>query len=125
MPSWRIEDTIKLAEILSTRGVDFLDVSAGGNHPKHWYPRSPAYQVEHAAAVKAKLGDSLLVGAVGAIHDSKLAESVLQNGSADVILVGRLFQKRPGLVWDWAEELGVRIKVANQIEWAFSERRRQ
>ena len=31
--SWRTEDTIKLAEILATRGVDVLDVSTAGNHP--------------------------------------------------------------------------------------------
>ena len=36
------------------------------------------------------------------------------------MLVGRQFQRRPGLVRDWADELGVEVKVANQIEWALS-----
>ncbi len=34
MDSWKLEDTVKLAEILATKGVDLLDVSSGGNHPK-------------------------------------------------------------------------------------------
>jgi hypothetical protein len=38
---------------------------------------------------------------------------------ADVTLVGRQFQRRPGLVWDWADELGVKIKIADQIKWGF------
>ena len=36
----------------------------------------------------------------------------------DVIFVGRQFQKNPGQVWAMAEELGVEIYVAHQIEWA-------
>jgi hypothetical protein len=34
-----------------------------------------------------------------------------------LIVVGRAFQKNPGLVWAWAEELGVDIQLANQIGW--------
>ena len=43
----------------------------------------------------------------------------VDEGKADVIFVGRAFQKNPGMVWQFAEDLGVQIKVANQIEWAF------
>ena len=32
--SWKIDDTVRLAEILADKGVDLLDVSSGGNHPK-------------------------------------------------------------------------------------------
>lgn len=31
---WTSEDTVRLAEILADKGVDLLDVSTGGNHPK-------------------------------------------------------------------------------------------
>jgi 2,4-dienoyl-CoA reductase-like NADH-dependent reductase (Old Yellow Enzyme family) len=121
-PSWRSEDTVKLAEILATRGVDFIDVSTGGNHPKQKIKGGAAYQAPFAADVKKKLGDEILVGSVGAINDGKVAEGLLQDGSADAVLVARQFQRRPGLVWDWADELGVKIKVANQIEWGFAGR---
>ena len=47
MESWRVEDTVKLAEILAERGVDLLDVSSGGLHPKQKIESGPlgsAYQ---------------------------------------------------------------------------------
>lgn len=113
---------MKLAEILATRGVDFLDVSSGGNHAKEKIRVGPAYQAPFSEAVKKKLGDRLLVGCVGLITEGKQAESLLQDGKADVVFSGRQFQRRPGLVWDWADDLGVKIKVAHQIEWGFAGR---
>ncbi len=44
MESWKVEDTVKLAEILTTKGVDLLDVSSGGNHPKQKIETGPGYQ---------------------------------------------------------------------------------
>lgn len=38
--SWRIEDTLKLAPILSAHSVELLDVSSGGNHPKQHISKS-------------------------------------------------------------------------------------
>ena len=43
-------------------------------------------------------------------------------GQADVIFVGRYFQKNPGLVWTFAEDLGVAVALAHQIEWGFKGR---
>ena len=34
MESWKSEDTVRLAGLLAERGVDLLDVSTGGTHPK-------------------------------------------------------------------------------------------
>ena len=39
-----------------------------------------------------------------------------------MIFAGRWFQKNPALVWTFAEELGVTITVAHQIEWGFAGR---
>ena len=41
MESWKVEDTVKLAEILADMGVDLLDVSSGGNHPKQKVKTGP------------------------------------------------------------------------------------
>ena len=43
-------------------------------------------------------------------------------GQADVVFVGRQFQKNPGTVWAFADELGVTLTVAHQIEWGFKGR---
>lgn len=45
--SWRTEDTVRLADILADKGLDLLDVSSGGIHPKQKIdsgPRGSAYQ---------------------------------------------------------------------------------
>lgn len=44
MESWKIEDTVKLAQILAEQGIDLLDVSSGGNHPKQRIKVGPGYQ---------------------------------------------------------------------------------
>ncbi|KAH9887890.1 FMN-linked oxidoreductase [Cubamyces lactineus] len=118
-PSWRSEDTVRLAGVLAEHGVDLLDVSSSGNHPAQKIKTGPAYQAHFAEAVKRAHGDKILVSAVGAINDGQLAQSVLDKGQADAIFVGRMFQKNPGLVWKFADDLGVQIHVAGQIGWGF------
>ncbi len=78
-------------------------------------------QAPFAKRIKEKLGDKLLVGTVGSITSGKQANQLLEEG-LDVVLVGRMFQKNPGLVWSFAEELGTQIQVANQIRWGFGGR---
>ncbi|KIJ61509.1 hypothetical protein HYDPIDRAFT_96213 [Hydnomerulius pinastri MD-312] len=121
-PSWRIEDTVKLAGILAEHGVDFLDVSSGGNHPKAVVKAGVAYQAPFAYAVKQAVGDKLVVGSVGTIANGNVAQGILDKGQADVVLVGRHFQKNPAAVWAFAQDLGVAIKIAHQIEWGFGGR---
>ena len=121
MESWKVEDTVKLAEVIAGMGVDFLDVSSGGIHPDQKVKTGPGYQAPFAKAVKEKLGDKMAVGTVGSITSGKQAQELLEEG-LDLAIVGRMFQKNPGLVWTWAEELGVQINVANQIRWGFGGR---
>jgi 2,4-dienoyl-CoA reductase-like NADH-dependent reductase (Old Yellow Enzyme family) len=99
-------------------GVDLLDVSSGGAHPDQKISGGPGYQTPFAVAVKKEVGDSLLVGTVGSITTGTLAQELLEQGP-DVAFVGRYFQKNPGLVWTFAEELGVEITAAHQISWGF------
>ncbi|KAL3491946.1 hypothetical protein BJX62DRAFT_116421 [Aspergillus germanicus] len=122
-PSWRLEDTVKLAQILAESGtVDLLDVSTGGTHSAQKIHAKPAFQAPFATAVKKAVGDKLLVGTVGMIENAKLANSLLESEGLDIVLIGRGFQKNPGLVWAWADDLGVEISMANQIRWGFSHR---
>ncbi|KAL8799603.1 MAG: hypothetical protein Q9182_005779 [Xanthomendoza sp. 2 TL-2023] len=118
MESWKVEDTVRLAEILATKGVDLLDVSSGGNHPKQQVKTGPGYQAPFAQKIKEKVGNKMLIGTVGSITNGKQANELLENG-LDLAIVGRMFQKNPGLVWTFAEDLGVEINVANQIRWGF------
>lgn len=119
--SWKVEDTVRLAKILAERGVDVLDVSSSGNHPEQHIHVKPGYQAPFALAVKKELGDKLIVGTVGAIDNATLAEDLLGQG-LDMIIVGRAFQKNPGLIFAWADELGVTVQMPNQICWGFAGR---
>lgn len=82
----------------------------------------PGYQVPLAEKVKKAVGDKCLVSAVGNINSGKLANSILEEGKADWVMVGRGFQKHPGLVWQFAEDLNQEIVVAHQIGWGFGGR---
>jgi 2,4-dienoyl-CoA reductase-like NADH-dependent reductase (Old Yellow Enzyme family) len=120
--SWTVMDSVKFAQILAEKGVDLLDVSSGGNHPAQRIKMGPCYQAPFAKEIKKAVGDKLAVGSVGTITTGKEANQLLEEG-LDLAIAGRMFQKNPGLVWAWAEELGVEINVANQIRWGFGGRR--
>jgi 2,4-dienoyl-CoA reductase-like NADH-dependent reductase (Old Yellow Enzyme family) len=119
--SWTSEDTVRLSEILAEKGVDLLDVSSGGNHEKQHIHAGPGYQAPFAKAVKERVGDKMAVGVVGAITSGKQANQLLEEG-LDLAIVGRYFQKNPGMVWAFADDLDVEVNWANQIRWGFGGR---
>ena len=117
--SWTVDDTVKLAGILADKGVDVLDVSSGGNHPLQHPHAGPAYQAPFAIKVKKAVGDKLAVSVVGMIENAHLANDLLEKDGLDIITVGRGFQKNPGLVFAWADELGQHVQMPNQVSKLF------
>lgn len=120
--SWTPDDTVKLAPLLAERGVDLLDVSSGGQHPKQHPHVKPAYQAPFAIQVKKAVGSKMAVGSVGSIDNGTLANELLEKEGLDLVIVGRGFQKNPGLVVAWAEELNQPVQMASQIRWGFGGR---
>ncbi len=126
--SWTGDDSVKLALLLAQRGVDVLDVSSGGNHSAQKVQGGPGYQAPFAKKIKKAVGDKMLVSAVGSIKTGELAQELIVGGKSeddvplDLIASARMFQKNPGLVWAWADELGVSIQLAHQIGWGFGGR---
>ena len=121
--SWTVEQSVQLAPLLADHGVDLVDVSSGGVHAKSAIAikPGPAYQVHLAQEIKRAVGDQLLVTAVGGIKTGALAEEVVQSG-IDAVQAGRWFQQNPGLVRAFANELGVHVRMATQIDWSFEGR---
>lgn len=120
LPQWHVEDAAKLAKILASKGVDFLDVTGGGLDARQQIPAGPGYQVPLADAVKkAVVGTDARVGAVGNITTGTQAQGYLTEGTVDAVLVGREFLRNPNLVWHWADELGIDVHVASQYGWGF------
>ncbi len=87
---WTLDDTVALAREFGRRGVDVLDCSSGGLHKRTTtaiMPRIPGYQVPYAERVRRDTG--MLTMAVGLIRDARHAESIVAEGSADFVAIGR------------------------------------
>jgi len=106
---WNIDDTVKLATILKAAGVDLIDCSSGGNVADAKVTFSPGYQVSFSEAVR-KTG--ILTGAVGLITTPQQAESILSEGKADMILLGRELLRNPYFALQAAKALG------DEIQWS-------
>lgn len=89
---WTIDETVKLAEILSEKGVDVMDCSSGGNIATAKIPLEPLYQVPFAEAVR-KTG--MKTASVGLITTPQQVNSILEKGQADIVLLGRELLRNP------------------------------
>lgn len=93
---WTVDDSVRLAVQLQEGGqVDLIDCSSGGGDPRQQIPINPGYQAPLSRAVRQ--GASIPTGAVGLIQSPDLAESLVANGDADLVLLGRALLADP--VW--------------------------
>jgi 2,4-dienoyl-CoA reductase-like NADH-dependent reductase (Old Yellow Enzyme family) len=110
--SWTLEQTIALARLVQARGCDWIDVSSGGLSPRQKVVLAPGYQVPFAQAVKR--ATTIPVMAVGLITEPKQAEAIIDEGSADLVALGRAFLFDPRWPWRAAMELGGTVEVPPQ-----------
>lgn len=106
--AWALDDTVVLARELKVRGVDVISCSSGGiNGPLNMaiVPRTPGYQVPYAERVRRDAG--IMTCAVGLITEAEHAESILQQGQADLIAMAREFLYNPNWPVHAAKQLGV------------------
>ncbi|MEA5427342.1 NADPH dehydrogenase NamA [Arcicella lustrica] len=101
---WNEADSIKLAHILKSIGVDLIDSSTGGNIHTAKIPIAPSYQVSFAQNIKKETG--ILTGAVGLLTSSAQIESILVTGQADLIFLARELLRDPYFPLRAAAELG-------------------
>ncbi|KAI9046364.1 uncharacterized protein KD926_004204 [Aspergillus affinis] len=92
--SWDLTSSIELAKLLPGMGIDFLDVSSGGNHRDQKIDMHNDYQVELSGHLRRAIrdaGQDTLVGTVGWITQAEQARDILQgvNPLADAVLMGR------------------------------------
>lgn len=109
-----IEDSIKLAEIVTEKGIDVIDVSSEGNDYKQM-SRSGIKQelplnVPQSKSIKEALVNMILLGAVGGLDADPVATNeYIEKGCYDMALIGKAFLRYPGLVHKFSDELGVKI----------------
>ncbi len=104
---WSPEESVALAGVLKETGTDLVDCSSGGNIHYAKIPVGPGYQVPFSEAVR-KTG--IMSGAVGMITDPAQAETILQEGKADLIFLARELLRNPYFALDAAKSLGDDIK---------------
>lgn len=113
---WDIAETVQLCRELEALGVDFLDISSGGNDPHQQINIGPGYQLHFARAVREAV--QIPVGCVGLITTPQQAQQALQDGTADVVLAGRQFMREPSFALRAAHELGQEISWPRQYRAA-------
>lgn len=106
---WTIEDSIRLASILKNKGVDLIDCSSGGNVHNAKIKAGPLYQAAFAERIKKEAG--IYTGAVGLITTSAEAESIIENNTADIVLLARQLLRDPYFPLHAAKDLG------HDVEW--------
>jgi 2,4-dienoyl-CoA reductase-like NADH-dependent reductase (Old Yellow Enzyme family) len=113
---WNIDESLQLSKILKEKGVDLMDVSSGGLVSHQQISLGPNYQVPFAERIKKETG--ILTGAVGLITEASQAESIVEEGKADLVLFARESLRNPNLALDFAKELGAEIQWPIQYERA-------
>ena len=100
---WDLEQSIELARIVATRGVDLIDVSSGGLVSSAKIPVQPGYQVPFSARIRREAG--IATGAVGLITEPHHAQAVIDRDEADVVLLARELLRDPYFPRRAAQEL--------------------
>ncbi|CAN7172049.1 NADH:flavin oxidoreductase/NADH oxidase [Massilia sp. LjRoot122] len=110
--AWEIEQSLRFAQALKARACDFIHVSTGGLSPLQKIPVKPGYQVEFAERIKRETGMPTI--GVGLITEAQHAESILQQGQADLIGLARAMLYDPRWPWHAAAELGAQVAAPPQ-----------
>ncbi|MGH9566973.1 MAG: NADH:flavin oxidoreductase/NADH oxidase [Candidatus Angelobacter sp.] len=113
---WTVEDSVALARLLKTMGVDLFDCSSGGNVPHARIPLGPGYQAPFAEQVRREA--AVPTGAVGMITQSFQADQIIRTGQADVVFLARQFLREPYWPLIAAREVGQEIQWPVQYERA-------
>lgn len=102
---WDLESSIRFAAELKALGVDLVDCSSGGLVPadapievggRIGFAKpivAPLYQVPFARAIRE--GAGIATGAVGLITQAEEARSIVEEGAADIVTLGRLVLRDP------------------------------
>lgn len=106
---WTLEDSIRLAPMLTQRGIDVIDVtSAGiGRSPLESSAQAPGYQVGFAERIKHEAGVKTM--SVGMILSGKAANDAIARDASDLVGIGRIALGEPYFPYRAARELGVRL----------------
>ena len=113
---WDVPQSVELASILKTLGVDLMDISSGGLIADARIPVKPGYQVPFAAQIRHEA--EIPTAAVGMITGALQAEEIIQQSQADMVLIARESLRDPYWPLHAAHQLGVDIPWPDQYRSA-------
>jgi 2,4-dienoyl-CoA reductase-like NADH-dependent reductase (Old Yellow Enzyme family) len=122
---WTLDDSVKVSRQLKEEGVDLIDCSTGGATRSARIPVGPGYQVEFAEGIRRDA--KIPTGAVGLITEAAQAETIISEGRADLVFLGRQLLREP----HWPHRAWVELEsdsppsIARQYAWALAETRRR
>ncbi|MBI4498837.1 MAG: NADPH dehydrogenase NamA [Chloroflexi bacterium] len=90
---WDLDQSVALAKTLGERGVDLIDCSSGGLVPTQQIALGPGYQVPFAERIRREA--AVPTGAVGLITAPEMADEIIRNGRADLVVLGRELLRHP------------------------------
>ena len=105
---WGPDESVALARVVKTKGVDVIDCSSGGmlaSPVDGVGPVGYGYQVPYAEKLRAEA--EVMTMAVGLIVHADQAERILKAGQADLIALAREALYNPNWPMDAARKLGV------------------
>ncbi|OGA19236.1 MAG: NADH:flavin oxidoreductase [Betaproteobacteria bacterium RIFCSPLOWO2_02_FULL_66_14] len=104
---WGPEQSVALAKILKTKGVDVIDCSGGGILAGAVPGAPPAYGYQVPYAEKIRREADIMSMAVGLIVHHEQAEAVLRHGQADLVALAREMLYNPSWAMDAAQKMGL------------------
>jgi 2,4-dienoyl-CoA reductase-like NADH-dependent reductase (Old Yellow Enzyme family) len=104
---WDMDQSVALAKILKSDGVDLIDCSSGGISPQARIPIGPGYQTAFAERIRRE--SAILTGAVGMITSAEQAETILRTSQADLVFLAREFLRDPYFPLHAARDLHEKI----------------
>ena len=104
---WDEQQTATVAAWAQEAGADFFDISSGGIQTGVRIPLGPGYQVPFAEHVRSSA--EVDVSAVGLITTPQQAADIVENGSADAVMLARELLRDPHFPLRAAHELGATV----------------
>jgi 2,4-dienoyl-CoA reductase-like NADH-dependent reductase (Old Yellow Enzyme family) len=109
---WDVTQSIAFAKALEAGNSAYIHVSSGGLAEQQKISVGPGYQVPFARDIRQQV--KMPVIAVGMITDPHQAESLLQEGEADLVALARGILYDPRWPWHAAAALKETVKVPPQ-----------
>jgi 2,4-dienoyl-CoA reductase-like NADH-dependent reductase (Old Yellow Enzyme family) len=109
---WDLAQSVAFSKAVAARGTSYVHVSSGGLSPQQKIAVGPGYQLPFAQEIRRQI--EVPVIGVGLITTPEQAETVITDGSADLVALARAMLYDPRWPWHAAAALGAQVSAPKQ-----------